>query len=148
MGSRASILPPLCSSRRDGSNDTQFDLKRSRSKFDLRSEVRSKYAILHIIRFGVMRQTYWCHFNSSITPEASCTKNNHLGKIEFYPNRNFTHMAIFSCTKRPRQPGKKAKWLFFEQLSPSAGKYSAGKVDSTRFSTLVTMSKFELICCL
>ena len=38
---RATILPPLCSSRQDGSNDTQFDLIKLRSKFDLRSEVRS-----------------------------------------------------------------------------------------------------------
>ena len=36
----STILSPLCSSRRDGSNQTPVDLKRSRSKFDLRSEVK------------------------------------------------------------------------------------------------------------
>ena len=41
ISSSATILLPLCFSRRGESNDTQFNLKRSSSKFDLRSEVRS-----------------------------------------------------------------------------------------------------------
>ena len=41
IGSRASILPQLCSSHQDESNGTQVDIKMWSSKFDLRSEVRS-----------------------------------------------------------------------------------------------------------
>ena len=59
-------------SRQGGSNDTHFGLKRCKSKFDLRSEVRSGHVghvAYHSIR-GLKKKTYWCHFYSSITPDS------------------------------------------------------------------------------
>ena len=39
-------------------------------------QVRSNWVILHIIRFGAMRQTHWCHFHSSVSSGSRVMSRN------------------------------------------------------------------------
>ena len=62
----ATILRSLRFSRRDKSKYTHFDLKRSRSAFDLRSRSdQVKVSKMHIKWCGRTRRVRWCQFHSS-----------------------------------------------------------------------------------
>ena len=90
---RAIILPLLCLPQWDESNDTPFDLERSRSKFDLRSRSgQVRVAKMHIWRCGRTSRVRWCQFHLSGSTRSKEIRRNvflHrliMGEVECWPD--------------------------------------------------------------